>query len=475
MAFDLKLSTLPKQYKENILKTLIVKQQQTQYNDPISYECYKINRLKDVVSLPIGIWHMYLPMNGFLNGYQHDYDKMSKNVKFTSTLLSIETDPHKRGRDQDVIAKIALERLEKYGSIFLCLFTGMGKTALAIYLSIILGLKTVILTHLDVVKQQWIEEYEKFTNHVIKTQFINKPNSTLDPNVDVYIIGIQKANLCDIDFSNIGTVIIDEAHIATVTAFTQTLFKFHPRYLIGLSATPERSDKLNCLFNFYFGPTEDFIIRKEKKEFTVYKVQTEYEPKLEYKMVKGKQTINWNTVVQSIEENQERWQLIVDVIIGNPKHKIIVLCNRKILSNGIYNLLIQQKQDAELLIETKKTWNKKARVLVAGFKKGGVGLNDPELTMAIIASDTKDARQYEGRIRTVNNLIYHFVDCYKSFETHYKLCEKFYIDKGATVKKINKYHILIQRYYYQYLLLKHIDVISDVKNYILNEFIYALI
>lgn len=348
-------------------------------------------------------------------------------------------------------------------------------TAQSIYLSITLGLKTVILSHLDVVKQQWAEEYENFAPG-IKTQFLNKPNSKLDPDVDVYIIGIQKAFISNFDFSKIGTVIVDEAHIATVTAFTQTLFKFRPRYLIGLSATPNRSDGLDILFNLYFGAKEEFIIRKEKKDFIVYKVETEFEPSIEYKNVKGRQTVNWNTVVQSIEENPDRWRLIVDIVLNHPRHKIIILCNRKILSNGIYNLLIEKGEDAELLIESKKKWNKDARVLVAGFKKGGVGLNDPKLTMAIIASDTKDSRQYEGRIRTVNNIIYHIVDCYNPLQNHYKACEKFYIEKGATIEKITKYNIMIQKYYYNYLLLKYMDIdVIDIKDEILTFFICSLI
>jgi superfamily II DNA or RNA helicase len=472
MTFDLKLSTLPKQYRDLILKTLIVKPSATQYEpSPIPYDCYVVNKEKDTISLPLGVWQQYL--SKFPNTQQ--YDKINKNVKFIKNLLTIDTDPDKRGRDQDVIVKTALNRLDKYGSVFLSIHTGGGKTAQSIYLSINLGLKTVILSHLDVVKQQWAEEYENFAPG-IKTQFLNKPNCKLDPDADVYIIGIQKAFISNFDFSKIGTVIVDEAHIATVTAFTQTLFKFCPRYLIGLSATPNRSDGLDILFNLYFGAKEEFIIRKEKKDFIVYKVETEFEPRIEYKNVKGRQTVNWNTVVQSIEENPDRWRLIVDIVLNHPRHKIIILCNRKILSNGIYNLLIEKGEDAELLIESKKKWNKDARVLVAGFKKGGVGLNDPKLTMAIIASDTKDSRQYEGRIRTVNNIIYHIVDCYNPLQNHYKACEKFYIEKGATIELITKYNIMIQKYYYNYLLLKYMDIdVVDIKDEILTFFICSLI
>ena len=486
MAFDLKLSTLSKTHRDEIIKTLMVKPAPTQYEpNPSSQPCFITNKTNDTIALPLGVWQQYLPVkdgssipisDGFPNGDADSYDQMNKDIKFTKKLLTADTDPTGRGRDQDVIIKQAIDQLNKSGFVFLSLSTGQGKTLMSIYLSIYMGLKTVILTHLNVIKNQWGEEYLKATDNKIKVQFLNKSGITLDPTADVYIVGIHKALSANLnEFIDIGTVIIDESHIATVTAFTQTLFKFRPRYLIGLSATPDRNDGLHSLFNFYFGPTTNFIVRKEKKPFTVYKVETDFEPTLKYKMVQRRQTVDWNAVVQSIEENQKRWQLIVDIVINNPKNKIMVLCNRKVLSNGVYNLLIEQGEDAALLIGATKSCNKLARVLVSSFKKSGTGYNDEFLDFLIIASDTKDARQYEGRIRQRNSTLYHIVDNYTSFHKHYKECEKFYIEKGATVKVINELHIICQKYYYKYWFLKNLNMIIDIKNDILTAFIFLIL
>lgn len=475
MSFSLQLNSITEKQSSNILNNLIIKPPTTQYDlNPEPYYCYRTDERKNILTLPLNCWSQYT--NIFPNPIEK-FDKMNTNVKFVKQLLTVETDPQKRRRDQDVIVKTALERLYKCGNVFMSLHTGAGKTALAIYLSIILGLKTVILSHLNVIKQQWIEEYDNFSGGTIKVQFLNKAHVKLDPTADVYIIGIQKACLCiEVDFSHIGTVIIDEAHIVTVTAFTQTLFKFQPRYLIGLSATPDRPDRMEKLFYPYFGDKNEFIVRHEKKPFVVYKVETEYEPIVKYMMVKGKKTVNWNSVIQSIEENEDRWELIADIVMNHPKDKIIVLCNRKILSNGVYNVLLKRGEDVELLIEQTKKWNKSARVLVSSFKKSGVGYNDPDLTLGIIASDTKDARQYEGRIRTVNNIIYHIVDNYNPLHNHYKKCEQFYVNKGAVIEHINKYHIIIRKYYKKYLLLKFLPFsIHDIKDIIFTEFMNLII
>lgn len=314
---------------------------------------------------------------------------------------------------------------------------------------------------MDVVKSQWPDEYDKFSDGSVKVQYV-KGNKPLDPNADVYIMGIIKAgHLSDNELLNIGTVIVDEAHISIAAAFTETLLKFRPRFLIALSATYDRLDGAHRLFYPYFGQPSNFIIRKETKPFTVYKVYTPFEPIIKYTRKNGQRVVDWAKVINSIECNPIRWQMIVDIVLKYPKHKIIILCNRQVQSQGIYDLLIKCGESAALLIGEKREnkdknnkkldtkepekkpkgkkneWDKTKRVLVAGFKKGGVGLNDPELDFAIIASDTQDVRQYEGRIRTTNNIIYHIVDYYTAFEKHYSVCEKWYREKGATIEEVN--------------------------------------
>lgn len=345
-------------------------------------------------------------------------------------------------------------------------------TSMSVYLSIKLKLKTVVLCHLDVVKKQWPDSYAEFSGDSVKVQYV-KGNVKMDSTADVYIMGIKKClNIDPDDLLTIGTVIIDEAHICTIAAFTQVLLRFRPRYLIGLSATYDRSDGLQSLLYPYFGTIENFIVRKEKKPFVVYKVQTDFEPELKYKKRQGVMCPDWNLVVNSIEKNPERWQLIVDIVLKHPNEKIIILCNRKILSQGIYDLLIKYNESVELYIDKTKNYNKKSRIVVTGFRKGGVGLDDKLLTMAIIASDTKDVRQYEGRVRVSNNIIYHIVDNYKSFQKHYKECEKWYIEKGATMKSVHAKTIMAVKHWPQYLLLKHIHLIMDIKNNILTNYIH---
>jgi hypothetical protein len=324
-------------------------------------------------------------------------------------------------------------QIDKNGRFLLGSHMVTHNTMTGTYLLCYYGYKTMILCHNDTIKEQWKEEIIKFTGGKAKVQIV-KGNKPFDPTADVYIIGIQKAvRLEREDVMNIGMVIIDEAHICTTTAFTKSLLKFQPMFVVGLSATPERVDGLHTLLELHFGPKKEFIKREEIKDFTVIKYKTKYKPVVSYQIVYGQATLAWTNMMTSIADIKERWIEIAEIAISEPKHKIILLCDRKEMATSIYEYLLDKGEDAELLIGTKKTWDKTKRILVAGVKKGGVGLNDPSLTMLIVAADMKNVKQCEGRIRTTNNIVYDVVDDYKTFESHWSLREKWYLKRGATI------------------------------------------
>lgn len=370
------------------------------------------------------------------------------NLTFTFDLLTAETDPMKRGRDQDVLVRQALERLHEKHSVFIAAFTGFGKTSTAIYMMCALGLKVGLLCHNDTLKGQWKEEILRFTNGKAKVQIVGSgASSKLDPDADVYIIGVMKAaNMHPDDLIDIGTVIIDEAHICSEKAFTNSLLRFRPMYLIGLSATPDRKDGLDGLLDFFFGPPSDFVVRTEVKKFTVFKYKTKWCPEPSYTTVRGEEVINWSKFISDLACIEERWKEIANIAISHPNHKIMILCDRQEMAKKMYHYFESVGESSELLIGTKKTWDKSKRILVAGVKKGGTALNDPSLNLLIIAADTQDVRQMEGRIRQTENVVYVVIDNYRAFERHWAKQKKWFLQRGASIYDVKNtqesHHIL---------------------------------
>jgi len=427
MSIRIPFNKLSDEVKEKISKTCSVRLPVTQYEpNPGSVFCFEVNKKAKEVVVPFGQWRLIydkFPDTGF----------SFTSGSFTTSLYTKQTDP-KKYRDQDIMMTEALSKLKENHYVFLELATGYGKTACATYITSHFRLKTLILCHLSTVgHEQWPKEIEKFTTG-FKVQVVK--GKTLDPTADIYIMGVLKASGMSKEvFKDIGLVIYDEAHIATPTACTKSLLKIHPRYIVGLSATPtDRDDGMQKLLYLYFGPRKEFIKRTEVKDFTVIKYKTKYKPKLEYTMVRGRMTINWNEVMNSMSANVDRQREIAQLAIRHPEHRILILSNRQDQCRGVHSILTESGEDSALLIGATKKWDKSCRILVAGMKKAGVGFDDSTLTMLIIASDVKSVKQYEGRIRTTNNLIYDMVDNFSTFERHWsEEREPWYRRRGATI------------------------------------------
>lgn len=434
MSIALVLSSVTPELKKEITKTCILKPAITQYDDdPTPIACFAVNIAEDTIYIPLGTWRKFL-------WEFPDKEYKKTKVKCTKELYTIDTDP-KGYRDQDVIFQEALKQLKKEHTVFLALSTGTGKTTMGNYFTGYLKMPTLILSHLDSVSEQWEDEFKKFSTAKVQRLRGKKP---IDMMADVYICGVLKAKtLKREDVAHIGLIIFDEAHIATITAFSNSLLKFQPKYVIGLSATPVRSDGMQKLLTMYFGPKKNFVVREEVKDFTVYKIQTPYEPEIKYQIVRGRATPNWTHITNTIACNPDRQRDIVNICLENPDHRILVLSDRTGQAKAIYDLLKEEGESVQLTIGAKKVKkitdeSLKSRIIIGASKKVGTGFDDPTLTMLILASDCKNVAQWEGRIRTTNNIIYDLVDNYSSFENHWsKGREPWYIKRGAKIVVIN--------------------------------------
>lgn len=451
MAYVIDYDILNKKQRHNLKKHYAFRPKKTRYcTNPPTLNVFQKFKEDDYHELHVPLYNYREWMESENKPFAFPYkseEYPSTHMKFTYPLLTKETDPMKRGRDQDVLVEQALSTLQKYNSVFIAAFTGFGKTSTAIYMMCTLGKKVALLCSNNTLKEQWKEEIIKFTGGSAKVQIVTGKNR-LDPDADVYIMGVMKsAKIHPDELINIGLVIIDEAHICAEKAFTDSILRFRPLYLIGLSATPDRQDGLDGLLKYYFGDPSNYIVRTEVKKFTVFKYKTKYCPEVSYMYVKGEEVINWSKLISDLAAMEARWKEIANIAVSHSEDKIMILCDRQEMARCIYHYLLELGESAELLIGSKKTWDKSKRILVAGVKKGGTALNDPSLSLLIIAADAKDVRQMEGRIRKIDNVVYVIVDNHSAFENHWSLQTKWFTQRGADiyhVKSIEEtHHILI--------------------------------
>ena len=442
MCFRIPYEDLDTGFKTRIQELCTVRMKPTEYEPtPATYYCFRVLAEEKEIAVPLGIWRE------FYTTFPNDSLRYAPapRLVFSGRLYSIETDP-RHFRDQQSVADQALATLRDSKVVFLNLATGWGKTVTAIYLAATLKTKTLVLCHFRVVVNQWRRSFARHTPAAI-VQNLNEA-AAVSPDADVYVVGIKRClKLIEADptcFDGLGCVVVDEAHVATVAAFVRCLPRLPPpRYLIGLTATPERSDRLDSLFVPYFGSAGKHIVRLHVKPFEVVKFQTDLKPDIRYTLVRGKTVLNWSHLQNSLAYNSERNRLIADVAGGYPDRVILILCGRIKQAQAIHDLLVARHEKVALFSGSAQDYDKEARILVAGAKKAGVGFDNSTFTMLILAFDAKDVRQFEGRIRTDHNVVVDLVDDNKTLEKHWRIRKKWYTRRGAQFRTVRSIDALV--------------------------------
>lgn len=430
MSFSIPFSKITGELKKHIEKRCTVKGNLNQYTQETpTMEVFEVDDRTQTVRLPLGLWKEFY--NKFPN------DKLFKSHTeekhhFYGEFKTAKTDQRKR--DQDVVFPFALEKLKRDRTVMLNLFTGYGKTFGGIYLASQLGGKALLISHVCAVHKQWAESAEQFSS--FSPQIIGT-NKKVDPECNFFILGIQKClNMKTSDFPPITTIMYDEAHIAKESA-VQVLMRFSPKYLIGLSATPDMGrDGFHRILPLFFGEEKEFITRIEKKPFIVRKINTPFRPAVQQKILFGKKVLDWNFIEHQIEEVcYERVEFVCNILVEDAylSDPMIVLCKRVAQAKNIAKWLERNGQSVDIYTGDKKEYDRTKRILVTTVKKGGTGLNDERFRILALCSTISDIRQNEGRIRTINNTILDFVDNLPVFENQWEKRSEWYRLKGAKI------------------------------------------
>lgn len=119
--------------------------------------------------------------------------------------------------------------------------TGTGKTHIAISDAKLLNQKTLYLAHRTTLLSQTKERFAELWPEAGSTIYHKQGGKTLTKIVLSTIQAIA-GNLDSFDPKEFGYIIIDEAHHATAETYCKIIGHFKPRFLLGLTATPERYD-----------------------------------------------------------------------------------------------------------------------------------------------------------------------------------------------------------------------------------------
>jgi superfamily II DNA or RNA helicase len=332
--------------------------------------------------------------------------------------------------------------------------TGGGKTVCALYIASQLRLPTIVLVHSTFLRDQWIERIQAFLPNA---RIGTVQGDTIDIDDKDVIVGmLQTISMKDLPpktFEKIGLVIVDECHHIASESFSQTIPKLTSKYMLGLSATPERKDKLMHVINWFLGPilyqsdTNDKIDAGVKVEYVEFETDDEGFNEIIYNKAGVMSTVSMvNKVVEFEARNKLITELLEDVYT-EPDRNVLVLTDRVEHTKKLFSMLPEHMQaEAGILSSGMKPGVRdefcaSKRILISTYQLVKEGFDVQKLNTLVMATSRPSVEQIVGRIlrtdktkRTISPLIIDIVD--SAFRRQFQSRLSLYKERNYVIEKV---------------------------------------
>lgn len=451
---NIKVQNPDERIKNYVEKKLVIPNPDYMRNERLGYSNYKTSKYLvfyeingNELILPFGclsdLFTMY-PVEMFENrivlGQKEEYESKIKLFDY-----------------QKKVCNRAIDR--KNGIIVMP--AGSGKTQTALELIARLELKTLWITHtIDLLNQS----YNRAKDNFEKVGLGKIANGKIEIGTHITFATVQTLKSIDLQSyaDTWDCVIVDECHRVCGTPakagmFYKVINKLVARYKYGLTATPYRNIKgtEKAMFSL-LGKTiieleKDVIGEKIIPAIIIKKMTNFCEIPEECQEADG--TIKYTGLTTALSEDEERNELILDILKQCENNYTLVLADRVnqmyYLQNKLgYGNVIDGKTKKDIR-ETRiqEVRDGKERVLFATYGLAKEGLDIPRLDRLILASPHRDKatiiqsigrieRKFEGKDKPI---CYDFVDPIQYFQNMFKSRKSYY-------KKNNNY---IEEGYYE--------------------------
>jgi len=363
--------------------------------------------------------------------------------------------PRKKGYPRKQIKnslnyRISLEKLEEddyYGfeidgnrRFVLGDFTVTHNTVCAIKIISVLKKKTLIIVHKEFLMNQWIERIQEFLPSA-NVGKIQGPIFDIDGK-DIVIGMVQ--TLYDKEypsdaFSSFGLTIIDEVHRIGSEQFSKTLFKTITPYMLGISATVERKDKLTRVLYMFIGEKIYSLKRDADECVCVRGIQyIANDSAFNETEVDYRGNTKYSTMITKLCEFGPRSDFIIRVIKNliseEPENQIMILCHNRSLLTFLYESIVFRniapvgfyvggmKQDKLQETESKQ-------IVLATYAMAAEALDIKTLSTLVMVTPKTDITQSVGRILRMkheNPIIIDIIDSHDVFKKQWLQRKRFY-------------------------------------------------
>jgi superfamily II DNA or RNA helicase len=328
-------------------------------------------------------------------------------------------------------------------------FTVTHNTVMALKIISLLQKKTLILVHKEFLMNQWIERAAEF----VPSARIGKIQAaTFDiQNKDIVIGMIQ--TLYDKEypigtFDSFGLTIIDEVHRIGSEQFSRTLFKTITPYMLGISATVERKDKLTKVLYMFIGPKIYSENRKDTDPVCVRAI-TYCSRDTEFNAVETdfRGNTKTSTMITKLCAFGPRSDFIIKVIadlLAETDNQIMVLAHNRSLLTYLHEAIVHRSiatvgYYVGGMKPAKLTETETKQIVLATYAMAAEALDIKTLATLIMVTPKTDIIQSVGRILRVKHespIIVDIVDQHESFQNQWAQRRRFYKKCNYRIRQI---------------------------------------
>jgi superfamily II DNA or RNA helicase len=350
--------------------------------------------------------------------------------------------------------------IQKDGNGLICVPCGYGKTFMALNIAVKLRKRFIIVVDKEFLMNQWKSEIANFITGA-QVGIIQANKMEIDASkYDVVICMIQticRREFPDGFFDEYGFTIFDECHHLGASYFFQALQKIQTKYMLGLSATPDREDGLSIVFEYHLGepvykntkraPDKEAVVKavwfnSDDTQYTDVPVNYRGEP-IAAKLLNQ---------IADFEPRNKNIMKVIDEYAKDPNRFILILSDRisqlewfeKSLSEWptkyVYGYYIGGMKQSKLDDNADK-----CQILLATYQMASEAFSVKKLNTVILATPRKNVEQSTGRIfrqrieeRQVAPHIIDIIDSHDCYKRRWYVRQRFYKECEYTIKHINK-------------------------------------
>ena len=371
---------------ENPQIKLLLSLRKPLYNTPKYLKGYEES--SEFLTLPRGLKEkLFEYLNYNLVKYKIIDNRVFEKIETKRILFTL------RAEQEDAIKEIL-----KYDSSICVAPPGFGKTLIGAKIFEQRAVKTLIIVNKNMLLDQWISRFvDYFGYKKSDIGFLGKSQNRLNGNID--IATMQSLNNIPELVENYTQVIVDECHHIPALTFEQIVKNFKGKYILGLSATPNRKDELDPILYQQLGDISYEYKKPKTHTNRLLVIKTEFISSAD----------NYAAIINELVSNEDRNRQIVKTIKENINRKILLLSDRIEHLNLLENILKEEKID---FVSVHGSQNKKEQVenmqkvktsslILATSSFFGEGIDFPHLNTIIFATPISfygRLIQYLGRI-----------------------------------------------------------------------------